>query len=57
MKQFIVTLVSHDDGPIKSEKALGFNRSEVYDMYRQEYPVAQYPQIKYISVDEILGRD
>jgi len=53
MKQFIVCLVGYN-GPIKSEKALGFSKQEVYDMYREEYPVAQYPQIKYIDVAEIL---
>jgi len=53
MKEYIVCLVGHD-GPIKSEKALGWDKASVYDMYRQEYPVAQYPQIKYIDVAEIL---
>jgi hypothetical protein len=53
VKTFIVTLVGFD-GPIKSEKALGFTRGDVYNMYREEYPVDQYPQIKYIDVAEIL---
>lgn len=53
MKQFIVTLVGWE-GPIKSEYCYGFDRADVYSMYREEYPVAQYPQIQYIDVAEIL---
>jgi len=49
----MVVLVGYD-GPIKSEKALGFTKADVYDMYRNEYPVQDYPQIKYIDVAEII---
>jgi hypothetical protein len=52
VKTFIVTLVGFD-GPIKSEKALGFTSTDVYNAYRKEYPVADHPQIKYIDVAEI----
>jgi len=55
MKTYIVTLVGWD-GPMKSEFALGFNSQDVYDMYRNEYPVQDYPQIQYIDVSQVLNR-
>lgn len=54
MKTFIITIVGYN-GPIKSEKALGFTSQDVYNMYREEYPVCDYPQIKYIDVAEITN--
>lgn len=53
MKKFIITLMGWD-GPIKSEYCYGSDRQEVYSMYRNEYPVSDYPQIQYIDVAEIL---
>lgn len=53
MKTFIITLVGWD-GPIKSEYCYGSDRQEIYSMYRNEYPVSDYPQIQYIDVAEIL---
>ena len=53
MKKFIITLMGWN-GLIKSEYCYGYNRQEVYSMYRNEYPVSDYPQIQYIDVAEIL---
>lgn len=53
MKRYIVTLVGWN-GPIKSEVCYGHDKRQVYSMYRNEYPVLDHPQIKYIDVAEIL---
>lgn len=53
MREYIVTLMGQD-GPILSEKALGWTSQDVYNMYREEYPIIDHPQILYIDVSEIL---
>lgn len=53
MKKYTITLVGFD-GPIKTEICYGSSAQEVYTMYGNNYPVKDYPEIKYISVSEVL---
>ena len=52
MKTFWVIIVSHDNDILLKEKALGNTEKEVYNAYREEYSVTDYPQVKYIDVVE-----